>query len=159
MLQNLFNRFDELCDSHGVMKLETIGDAYICATNLLEDDDDQEDVAKDAAIRALAMAKDMVCEARNVCIPRPEKGVMHNSDEFETLEIRVGIHVGDITCGVLGQRLPKFTTCGTGEHDSNSDSGYVTVLDVFSLLVYRSESSHGSNLFNLSFVSNSIHSC
>jgi len=25
MLQNLFNRFDRLCDVHGVMKLETIG--------------------------------------------------------------------------------------------------------------------------------------
>ena len=122
MLQDLFNRFDELCDLHGVMKLETIGDAYICATNLLEDEDDEEDnnSAKDAAIRALAIAKDMVCEARCVSIPCPD-GVceMHdawvgqNAVDFETLEIRVGIHVGDVTCGVLGQKMPKFMTCGT----------------------------------------------
>eukprot|EP00985_Skeletonema_marinoi_P023285 scaffold15419_cov206-Skeletonema_marinoi.AAC.2 len=122
MLQNLFARFDELCDLHGVMKLETIGDAYICATNLLEDDDGEEDnnSAKDAAIRALAIAKDMVCEARNVSIPSPiGVGGMHgawvgqNAVDFETLEIRVGIHCGDVTCGVLGQKMPKFMACGT----------------------------------------------
>lgn len=110
MLQNLFNRFDELCDLHGVLKLETIGDAYICATNLLEDDDDEEkenNRAQDAAIRALAIAKDMVCEARNVSIP------IQNAADFETLEIRVGIHCGDVTCGVLGQKMPKFMACGT----------------------------------------------
>mmetsp|Transcript_1349 Transcript_1349/g.2217 ORF Transcript_1349/g.2217 Transcript_1349/m.2217 type:complete len:728 (+) Transcript_1349:50-2233(+) len=122
MLQNLFARFDELCDLHGVMKLETIGDAYICATNLLENDDGEEDnnSAKDAAIRALAIAKDMVCEARNVSIPSPiGVGGMHdawvgqNAVDFETLEIRVGIHCGDVTCGVLGQKMPKFMACGT----------------------------------------------
>jgi len=100
MLQTLFNRFDELCDLHGVMKLETIGDAYICATNLLEDDDsDAEDNSPhDAAMRALAIAKDMICEARNVIIPYPVGvGGMHdawvgqNAADFETLEIRVGI--------------------------------------------------------------------
>ena len=60
----------------------------------------------------------MVREARNVRIPISQGAVhvpwaSHTFDEPETLEIRVGIHVGDITCGVLGQRLPKFTICGT----------------------------------------------
>ena len=121
MLQNLFNRFDELCDLHGVMKLETIGDAYICATNLLEEEDNCEHVnerAEKAAIRALAIAKDMICEARNVSIPSPmtiggtQTWAGQSSTDFETLEIRVGIHCGDVTCGVLGQKMPKFMACG-----------------------------------------------
>ncbi|KAL9178544.1 hypothetical protein ACHAXT_001882 [Thalassiosira profunda] len=106
MLQNLFGRFDELCDVHGVLKLETIGDAYICCTNLLEDDACEDDGAN-AALRALAMAKDMILETSHVQVPSQT-----GNDRFETLQIRVGIHVGDVTCGVLGQRLPKFTTCG-----------------------------------------------
>lgn len=112
MLQNLYNRFDELCDVHGVLKLETIGDAYICATNLMEDDnEDGEDRERDAAVRALAMSKDMVLEARNVRIPYATNS-QRSSYDSETLQIRVGIHTGDVTCGVLGQKIPKFTTCG-----------------------------------------------
>lgn len=78
----------------------------------MEDDDDDEDGdgLKDAAVRALAMAKDMVLEAINVQMPTTESGT-----HPEPLQIRVGIHVGDVTCGVLGQRLPKFTTCGKGK--------------------------------------------
>lgn len=110
MLQNLFSRFDELCDVHGVLKLETIGDAFICATNLLDADDDG---VQDAAMRALAMAKDMIIEATHCKIPCPEAASSFPCTEIHTLEIRVGIHVGDVTCGVLGQRMPKFTTCGT----------------------------------------------
>ena len=96
--------------------LRTIGDAYICATNLMEDNDG--DGLQNAAIRALAMAKDMIFEAVNTQLPKfsevPDEDSAVPWSKFETLGIRVGIHVGDVMCGVLGQRLPKFTTCGKG---------------------------------------------
>lgn len=76
-------------------------------------EEDEDDDSQDAAIRALAMARDMVIEATNVRIPYSDSGEKRLSGE--TLQIRVGMHVGDVTCGVLGQRLPKFITCGTGE--------------------------------------------
>lgn len=111
-----------------VFHRRTIGDAYICATNLMEEQDSSVSV-RNAAIRALAMAKDMVLEAVNTQLPKFSENEIDdvedksNSDgvpsswttSFETLEIRVGIHIGDVMCGVLGQRLPKFTTCGKGK--------------------------------------------
>lgn len=99
LLQDLFSRFDSLCDVHGVMKLETIGDGYICTAGLFDEDLKNTEKAK----RALAMASDMVKEARQVRIP--------GSDCF--VEIRVGMHIGAVTCGVLGQRLPKLTVFGS----------------------------------------------
>jgi len=109
MLQALFSRFDMLCDRHGVTKLETIGDAYICTTNLL-DEDQYGGNAKEAALSALNMAKDMVLATQEVMLP----GRMRKNENtlFEHLEIRVGIHIGEVTCGVLGERLPKFTVFG-----------------------------------------------
>ena len=106
MLQDLFSRFDALCGKYGVQKLETIGDAYICTTNLFDNDDEcgSNNAKEDAAVSALAMAKDMVREARRVFLPKKNR--------INTLEIRVGIHIGEITCGVLGERLPKFTVFG-----------------------------------------------
>lgn len=110
MLQDLFARFDELCDAHNVQKLETIGDAYICTAGISGNSYDGECI-KDSAIRVLDMAKDMVRQARHVLIPTP-CGLGKNSKLFDSLEIRVGIHVGNVTCGVLGQSLPKMTVFG-----------------------------------------------
>ncbi|KAL7534322.1 hypothetical protein ACHAXR_005794, partial [Thalassiosira sp. AJA248-18] len=102
MLQDLFSRFDALCDRFGVQKLETIGDAYICTTGLFDSEDATDKINNPAA--ALGMAKEMIRESRRVFIPK--------KNHIHTLEIRVGIHIGEITCGVLGERLPKFTVFG-----------------------------------------------
>uniref|UniRef100_A0A7S1ZC46 Guanylate cyclase domain-containing protein n=1 Tax=Ditylum brightwellii TaxID=49249 RepID=A0A7S1ZC46_9STRA len=105
MLQNLFSRFDLLCEKHGVQKLDTVGDAYIACA--LDDDDDEnnreDDNGKSRALCCLNLAKDMVKESFKVMAP---------TDPEEHLKIRVGIHVGDLSCGVLGQSVPKFSVFG-----------------------------------------------
>ena len=103
MLQDLFSRFDALCDRFGIRKLETIGDAYICTTPMFDQDEDKNDPI--TAENVLKMAKEMVKEARRVLVPK--------KNLIQTLEIRVGIHRGELTCGVLGERLPKFTVFGS----------------------------------------------
>jgi guanylate cyclase soluble subunit beta len=110
MLQDLFARFDELCDLHQVQKLETIGDAFIVTAGINEKSNNGECV-QEYAVRILNMAKDMVHQARHVLIPTPG-GLGKNAKLFDSLEIRGGIHVGNVTCGVLGQRLPKMTVFG-----------------------------------------------
>ena len=102
MLQDIFSRFDALCDHHGIQKLETIGDAYICTTSMFDEAAGRK--SPNAAANALHMAKDMVKEARKV---------IARTKPIQTLEIRVGIHCGDLTYGVLGERLPKFTVFGS----------------------------------------------
>jgi guanylate cyclase soluble subunit beta len=111
MLQDLFGRFDQLCDTHNVQKLETIGDAYIVTVGIDRDSNSRESV-KDSAVRILNMAKDMVRQARHVLVPTPGALLGKSTKLFDSLEIRVGIHVGNVTCGVLGQRLPKMTVFG-----------------------------------------------
>jgi len=58
------------------------------------------------------MAKDMVLATQEVMLPSRIRRSRRRNSVCETLEIRVGIHVGEVTCGVLGQRLPKFTVFG-----------------------------------------------
>ena len=111
MLQDLFSRFDECCDRHNVQKLETIGDAYICTAGI-DSDSRNKDSTKESAVRILNMAKDMVLQARHVWVPTSDGLLSENAKLFDSLEIRVGIHVGNVTCGVLGQRLPKLTVFG-----------------------------------------------
>ena len=40
LLNSMFSRFDELTDKHNVYKVETIGDAYMCASGHLPEDGD-----------------------------------------------------------------------------------------------------------------------
>ena len=135
MLQDLFSRFDWLCEHHDVLKLETIGDAYLAAVGLFEEDNDR-DNGRMAAVRALDMAKDMVREAQHVVAARKDDSL----EPLEYLQIRVGIHVGDITYGVLGQHLPKLSVFGHGVNmaarmEQTSDPGKIHVTKDFKELV------------------------
>lgn len=55
------------------------------------------------------MAKDMIFAAKDVNIPIRKR---NRRCSLESMQVRVGIHVGEVTCGVLGERLPKFTVLG-----------------------------------------------
>ncbi|EKX52321.1 hypothetical protein GUITHDRAFT_102221 [Guillardia theta CCMP2712] len=105
MLHQLFHRFDALCEKHGVFKVETVGDGCVMAAGLLEDNNDN-DGGRAAARRALAIAMDMVRETKLVL--SPDRG-----GRREPLTLRVGLHVGDITCGVLGKGMPRFQLFGS----------------------------------------------
>ncbi|KAL7546256.1 hypothetical protein ACHAWF_009588 [Thalassiosira exigua] len=94
-------------------------------SNIAEEED--EDDARDVAVRVLSMAMDMIAEAANVRMPAASVG---RCAPFDSLQIRVGIHVGSVMCGLLGRRLPKFTDF----HDlvRNAESGW-TEQEVISL--------------------------
>ena len=89
MLDRLFSRFDELCDSYGLEKIKTIGDAYMVAAGIPEPRADHVEAVASLALdmgRALAEMP---------------------GDAFRLLNIRIGIHTGPVVAGVIGQR--KFT--------------------------------------------------
>merc|ERR1712038_1549073 len=113
MLQNLFHRFDVICDRHNVLKLDTIGDAYLCCTGHLDEEtssslpssaassssSSSDDRGQCSALRVLEAAKEMVREAGNVPIPKSSSSSSSSPQEY--LRVKIGIHIGDATFGVL----------------------------------------------------------
>ena len=95
MLNLLFSKFDALCDKHGVYKVETIGDAYMVVSGLPEKNELHADALADFAL-------DMVEAARTV--PSPSDG--------QPLQIRVGLHSGSVTSGVVGKMRPRYCLFG-----------------------------------------------
>lgn len=141
--QALFSRFDALCDKHGVQKLETIGDAYLCTANLFDGNQQHNGNVKEAALHALNMAKDMILATREVILPSR----MFQNSAIETLQIRVGVHVGEVTCGVLGERLPKFTVVGhtmniAARMEQSSTPNRIRVTEAFHSLVFDAEANN-----------------
>jgi class 3 adenylate cyclase len=99
MLEPLFDRLDRAAERLGVYRVETIGDAYICATNMAEDQAGCHAalLARFALAAVGAAGETLVDEAD------PSRG---------PVRLRVGLHSGPCMACVVGRRSPKYTLLG-----------------------------------------------
>jgi adenylate cyclase len=86
MLNKVFSTFDALAEKHGLEKIKTIGDAYMVAGGLNNDEADYSQAIAD-------MALDM-CDTLATDI------LVNN----QRLELRVGIGTGPVVAGVVGKK-------------------------------------------------------
>jgi adenylate cyclase len=84
LMNRLFSEFDRLALSFGIEKIKTIGDAYMLVGGLPEP---RADHAHAVADMALAMI---------------EVGERMNRELATPLQMRIGIHSGDVVAGVIG---------------------------------------------------------
>jgi adenylate cyclase len=93
-LDDLVCSFDELCEAHGVEKIKTIGDSYMAVAGL-----GGEGAAGAVAIGRVALAM----LATNAL--RPPLGE-------HRLDLRLGIHCGPATAGVIGETRISYDVWG-----------------------------------------------
>ena len=99
MLDRLFGMLDDSAEATGVTKIETIGDAYLCVSNL------QGEHSGDHAARMarFALAAIQVAAATPIDTDDPCKG---------QVQMRVGLHSGPCIAGIIGRHNPKYTLFG-----------------------------------------------
>jgi len=86
ILNRIFTEFDEAAEKLGMEKIKTIGDAYMAAAGLPKPKDDH-------AQSAVLLGKEML-----KCLAK-----LHDESHLK-LEMRVGIHSGPVTAGVIGKK-------------------------------------------------------
>lgn len=103
LLDRIYNTFDQLCNLHGLQKIETVGKTYMAAAGLkeCEKDVDPNLLKKHQAIRSFELALDM--------IDTIEKILLENG---ETVKIKIGVHTGKILAAVVGNHKPQFSLIG-----------------------------------------------
>ena len=84
LLNGLFSEFDRLALDLGVEKIKTVGDAYMLAGGLPEPRTDHAHAVADMALAMIEAVKRANCD-----LPTP-------------LQMRIGIHSGDVVAGVIG---------------------------------------------------------
>ena len=94
LLNKLFAAFDEITARHGLEKIKTIGDCYMAAGGGF---DHQGAHASAMADLALAMQ---------------EAAARIDDPDGQPVRIRIGIHVGGLTAGVIGQRRFMYDLWG-----------------------------------------------
>jgi class 3 adenylate cyclase len=101
LLENLYHAFDEVGEKLGIFKVETIGDSYVAVAGLPQ-------LRKDHAVIMSRFAAS--------CIRRMDKLVKDLEiligPSTEDLQVRVGLHSGPVTAGVLRGAKARFQLFG-----------------------------------------------
>ena len=117
-LNSCFMAFDDIIEKHGLEKIKTIGDAYMCAGGVPAIDE----MHPMKIIRASL-------EIRKFMRDRNDKKL----SEGQTLwELRIGIHTGPIVAGVVGRKKYAYDIWGStvntaSRMESNGEPGKVNI--------------------------------
>ncbi|XP_016106913.1 adenylate cyclase type 9-like [Sinocyclocheilus grahami] len=90
LLNDLFGRFDRLCELTRCEKISTLGDCYYCVAGCPEPHTDH-------AYCCVDMGLGMIQAIEQFC-----------QETSETVDMRVGVHTGTVLCGILGMKRFKF---------------------------------------------------
>jgi adenylate cyclase len=97
-LDDHFSTFDDIVERHGLEKIKTIGDAYMCVAGLPERNHKH---ALDACAAALDIRKYM----GRVNVNRNKMGLAR-------WDIRIGLHTGGVIAGVVGKKKFAYDIWG-----------------------------------------------
>ncbi|XP_071764516.1 adenylate cyclase type 9 [Centroberyx gerrardi] len=90
LLNDLFGRFDRLCELTCCEKISTLGDCYYCVAGCPEP-------RPDHAYCCVEMGLGMIQAIEQFC-----------QEKREMVNMRVGVHTGTVLCGILGMKRFKF---------------------------------------------------
>ena len=112
-----YSRFDEIVEKHGLEKIKTVGDAYMCAGGLPDPDPNNAHKMIEAAIEIAEFVRES------------KKNDPHDMTRFD---IRIGINTGPVVAGVVGKKKFAYDIWGdtvniASRMESNSEPGKINV--------------------------------
>jgi ligand-binding sensor domain-containing protein/class 3 adenylate cyclase len=122
MLNRMFSVFDQLAEVHGVEKIKTIGDAYMAVAGVPIPNEEH-------ASAIAAMALDMLLAIQELA-----------ENEQLPISIRVGMHTGYLTAGVIGEKKFAYDLWGdtvntASRMESSGEAGRVQCSETTYLLL------------------------
>lgn len=137
MLSELFTRFDKTCVEHKVYKVHTIGDCYVVmgVMDVKKRDPGQE------CLNVINMGLSMIKIIQEI-----------NSKKFSQLNMRIGIHTGDVIGGVIGSNIVRYDIYGpdvaiANKMESGGEAGKINVSETTKSILEQ----RFSDCFNFTF--------
>lgn len=97
-LESCFGEFDRIVQKHGLEKLKTIGDSYMCAAGIPDPVADHAERACRAALEFLDVVK--------------EKKLQSEKTGKPYWDIRIGLHTGPLVAGIIGDHKFAYDIWG-----------------------------------------------
>ncbi|CAJ1959221.1 unnamed protein product [Cylindrotheca closterium] len=101
LLETIYGAFDKLAYRYGVFKVETVGDCYVAVGGLPEPD-------KDHMVAVARFARGCMKKMKEVTA----KLEMRLGPDTSDLNLRIGMHSGQVTAGVLRGERSRFQLFG-----------------------------------------------
>ncbi|QIE43155.1 adenylate/guanylate cyclase domain-containing protein [Meridianimarinicoccus aquatilis] len=98
MLDHYYSAFDQIIATHGVEKVKTIGDAYMCVAGAQNDEEDH--------------ARRMLSAARGILMFVRESRKVPTATRHSAWDIRIGINSGAVSSGVVGHDRLSYDIWG-----------------------------------------------
>jgi adenylate cyclase len=136
LLNDLFARFDRIVARHGLEKIKTIGDCYMVASGI-------PNVDPEHLKKLMRAALDMLREVEKVRAP-----------DSATLSIRIGVHAGPVTAGVIGESKFTFDVWGdtvnvASRMESSGVAGQIQVTEAVATALSNIYSFDGPELIDI----------
>jgi class 3 adenylate cyclase/tetratricopeptide (TPR) repeat protein len=117
-LSEIFTAFDNIIEKHGLEKIKTIGDAYMCAGGIPV-------VNTTHPVSMVKAAIEIVHFMRHKNLQRRMNGQI-------PWEMRIGIHTGPVVAGVVGRKKYAYDIWGStvnvaSRMESNSEQGEINI--------------------------------
>lgn len=118
VLGDVFRRFDEICGAHDVVKVKTIGDAYLAVALPHE---------------GASSAPESSCEARAAAAALE---MMAHVGSVDGVSARIGLHAGPVVAGVIGTDRLQYDVWGdtvntASRMESSAEPGTIHVTSAF----------------------------
>jgi class 3 adenylate cyclase len=128
-----FKEFDMIMTKHGLEKIKTIGDAYMAAASIPDNN-------KATALESIHAALDM---QRFIATRKKER----NANQFPAFEMRVGIHSGPVVAGIVGVKKFQYDLWGdtvniASRMETNGEAGQVNISEATFNIVQSEPSLH-----------------
>jgi len=117
-LSECFTTFDDITEKHGLEKIKTIGDAYMCAGGI--------------PVSNTVHPVNMIKAAFEIASYMRYKNEQRILNGFVPWEVRIGIHTGPLVAGVVGKRKYAYDIWGStvniaSRMESNGEPGQINI--------------------------------